>query len=114
MSFRKLILSGLAPSRGVHHMTRRRRGFIAASIVAVLASGLSLAHSATPLAGPFRTVGNQILDANNRPVRLRGVTAGILHEYPYLSGPSSVTDASLNAARSWGVNAVRIPLSEQF
>jgi len=95
-------------------MTRRRRGFIAASIVAVLVSGLSLAHSATPLAGPFHTVGNQILDANNRPVRLRGVTAGILHEYPYLSGPSSVTDASLNAARSWGVNAVRIPLSEQF
>ena len=95
-------------------MTRRRRGFIAASIVAVLVTGLSTARSATPLAGPFHTVGNQILDANNRPIRLRGVTAGILMVYPYLSGPSSVTDASFNAARSWGVNAVRVPLSEQF
>jgi len=95
-------------------MLRFRHALIASSFLALVAGGLTPAKAALPLAGPLHTVGNQILDANNRPIRLRGVTAGILMVYPYLSGPSSVTDASFNAARSWGVNAVRVPLSEQF
>ena len=95
-------------------MTRRRRSFIALSIVAVLAGGLSTARSASALVGPFHTVGNQILDANNQPVRFRGVTAGILQVYPYLPSGNSLSASSVAAMKTWGVNAVRIPISEQY
>lgn len=95
-------------------MTRPRRSLIAGSVIAVLVGGLSMARASTPIAGPLHVTGNQILDANNAPVRLRGVTAGILDSYPYINTLNDVTEASFNAAKSWGVNAVRVPLSEQY
>ena len=94
-------------------MTRLRRSFIAGCVIAVLVGGLSMVRAATPLA-PLHTAGNQILDVNNAAVRLRGVTAGILNEYPYINTLTDVTPSSFDAAKSWGVNAVRVPLSEEF
>jgi endoglucanase len=97
-------------------MWRVRRTLIALSAAGLFAGILTPAGAVTPLAGPFHTLGNQILDVNNHPVRFRGVVTGMLNWYPYIntSNTQDVTDASFNAARAWGVNAVRVPLGEQY
>jgi hypothetical protein len=66
--------------------------------------------------GPFRVSGNQILDPSGNAVRFRGVDTGMLNWYPYIdtSNTQDVSDASFDAMRRWGVNAVRIPLGEQY
>jgi endoglucanase len=97
-------------------MWRLRRSFIAFSVAGLFAGILAPAAAVSPLAGPFHTLGNQILDANNQVVRIRGANTGMLNWYPYIntSNTRDVTDVSFDAVRTWGFNAVRIPLGEQY
>ena len=81
----------------------------------------------TKVAGPLHTSGNQILDAGNRPVRLRGVGVEWLDRCPAITAafcpgtdrsPLTNVDAlptwGANADGTGGVNVVRILLGEQF
>jgi hypothetical protein len=97
-------------------MWRLRRTLIAFAAAGLFTAVLVLAGAVTPQAGPFHTVGNQILDVNNQVVRLRGVVTGMLNRYPYINTWDTrvVSDTSFNAAHAWGVNVVRVPLGEQY
>lgn len=63
------------------------------------------------VAGPLHTSGNQILDANDHPVVLRGVFLNGLESSP---DPAGVTYQAIEAAKAWGANVVRVALGEQF
>ncbi len=67
--------------------------------------------SSAPVAGPLRTVGNRIFDANGQPVTLRGVVMPGLDQSPSTSG---VTHQAVDQAKAWGANFIRLPLGEQF
>ncbi len=59
--------------------------------------------------------GNQIIDDSGTVIRLQGVNrsgteSGCIQGWGIFDGPSDA--ASINAIRSWNVNAVRIPLNE--
>jgi hypothetical protein len=57
------------------------------------------------VAAPLHTSGNQILDANNQPVRLRGVTR-------VAWGTKPATEDEITHLRGWGANVVRITVAE--
>jgi aryl-phospho-beta-D-glucosidase BglC (GH1 family) len=61
--------------------------------------------------GPLHTSGNLVLDANGRPVVLRGVNRSGLSD-PYRN--VSITDGEISQARAWGANVVRVPIAEAF
>jgi endoglucanase len=85
------------------------------SVVLLLAAMLAPARAASGLAGPLRTSGRQIFDANGFPVRLRGVNIAKLEWYPYVDWRNiDVSGASFDAMKTWGVNAVRVHLGEQY
>lgn len=93
------------------------------------ASSAALPEMATPLpartmaglvAGPasvpaVRVEGNQLVDAEGRPLRLLGVNRSSF-EYACVQGwgisEGPTDEASVQAISSWRVNAVRIPLNE--
>lgn len=95
-----------------------RRPLIAALVLSVIAVGVlaeTPAPAASAVAGPLRTFGNQIIDANGRPLRLRGVNTGKLNWYPWIDAHTpEVGNASMAAIQRWGANTVRIPLGEQY
>lgn len=63
------------------------------------------------MAGPLRTVGNGVVDANGSPLLLRGI------QRIGLQSPGTwpaITDAEIGHAQAWGANIIRLPLSEAF
>jgi endoglucanase len=67
--------------------------------------------SAAALHGPLRVNGNRIVDADGRPVVLRGVNR-VGMETPGVLPP--ITDGEIAQAKAWDVNVVRVPLGEAF
>jgi hypothetical protein len=70
--------------------------------------------TAAPLGG-LRVEGAQLIAADGQPVRLMGINrAGTeyacIQGWGFFDGPSDA--ASVAAIRSWGINAVRVPLNE--
>ena len=60
----------------------------------------------------LKTVGNQIVDSHNRPVRLRGVNAASME---YNSRGEGHIFKTVNVAiHDWGVNIIRLPLSQDY
>ena len=69
-----------------------------------------------PAAGGLHVSGNQLLDASNNAVRLRGVNVSGT-EYACIQGwgfhdDHSADLATVHAIRSWNINVVRVPLNE--
>ena len=114
-------------------MAARRRTWLAALVVAVLAISLSaladgrvraaLERRSTPeargeiaeVAPALRVQGNRLLDTAGRPVQLRGVNRMGL-EFSCVQGKGLTQpfdQQSVDALRSWRVNVVRLPLNEQ-
>jgi endoglucanase len=91
---------------------------LAAIMVSCTSSGPSRATStSTPSAGiasPLTVSGNQILDANGRPVVLRGLARAWLNFKTYIGADSRLDDANFDTMKSWGANIVRIYLGQQF
>jgi len=75
-------------------------------IVVVVPKGA--AQGATVLSGPLHTAGNQILDASDNPVRLRGLNDQVI---PTPTGVG-ISDDEIGHARDWGANIVRVQLNE--
>ena len=67
-------------------------------------------------AGYWRTSGAQILDANNRPVRIAGVNWYGFETTQAVAHGLATQDykSILNTIHSLGYNSVRIPLSNQM
>jgi hypothetical protein len=68
-----------------------------------------------PAISGLHVVGNQILNGNNQPVRLRGVNRtsgeyGCIFDFAIFDGP--IDAAAIQAMLSWKINVVRIPLNE--
>lgn len=74
-----------------------------ASSIVVLVGGP--ASGSTTLTGPLHTTGNQILDASNQPVRLRGLTRVVTRT-------KTATEDEIDHIRQWGANAVRLTMDE--
>jgi hypothetical protein len=74
------------------------------------ASLIALAGGSRNVAGPLRTSGTRIVDAQGRTVILRGFTRAGL-EGADTPPPS---DDDIAHAKAWGANFVRLPLGEQF
>lgn len=72
------------------------------------ASMTATAVSVPAVAGPLTTVGNQIFDAANVPVVLRGInrTGTQSDRFP--------TDAEIGQMQGWGADIVRVPLNESL
>jgi hypothetical protein len=73
-----------------------------------------LAAPAQAIAG-LHVSGNQILNGNGQPVRLRGVNRtsgeyGCIFNFAIFEGPTNAT--AIQAMLNWKINAVRIPLNE--
>ena len=67
---------------------------------------------ATPgVDGPLHVRGNQIVQADNQPVVLRGME---LYGLDSSSSPASVTSTAVATARAWGANVMRVALGEQL
>ncbi len=69
--------------------------------------------SATPLS--IRVSGNQLVNGAGQPVQLRGVNRSgteyaCQQGWGFFDGPSDA--ASIQAMKTWGINAVRVPLNE--
>jgi len=89
-------------------------------VVAVLWPTLSAGGAAaqvTPVASasPLHVAGNQLKDASNVTVALRGVNRSgteyaCIQGWGFFDGPSD--QASVDAMKTWGINMVRIPLNE--
>jgi endoglucanase len=62
------------------------------------------------VAGPLRTVGNQIVDANNHAVIFRGANRTGLEG---LGGGGPTLD-DMSHAKTWGMNFIRVTLGEQL
>src|SRR4051794_7416090 len=89
-----------------------RRVLSVLGLCLVMALPVSLpttARSAPLLAAPLHTSGNQIYDASNQPVRLKGLNRAALG-MPGTSMP--ITDDEMTHARLWGANIVRVTVNE--
>jgi hypothetical protein len=64
--------------------------------------------------GPLHTSGNTIYDATNAPLRLRGATSEWLDWNTSISPGSYLDDNSIAHMKQWGINVVRVPLSENY
>jgi hypothetical protein len=71
----------------------------------VVASGSGRASGSALVAAPLHTAGNQILDANNQPVRLRGLTRPLWQT-------RAATEDEIDHLRGWGANVIRVTLAE--
>jgi hypothetical protein len=74
-----------------------------------------VAHAAPTSPTGLHVVGTQLLDAQNRPVILRGVNRSgteyaCIQGWGFFDGPSDL--ASVQAIAGWRANAVRIPMNE--
>jgi len=98
-----------------------RRAGVMALVMLLVGPTLAWQPGAPALAAPapvvsgLHVVGNQILNGDGQPVRLRGVnrTSGeyaCIQNWGIFEGPTS--DAAILAMLSWKINAVRIPLNE--
>jgi len=63
------------------------------------------ADASAVVTGPLHTSGNQILDASDRPVRLRGITRVAWETRP-------ATEDEIAHVRGWGANIVRVTMGE--
>jgi endoglucanase len=73
----------------------------------------ALGPGSPAVVGPLHTSGNQVVQADGKPVVLQGVVLEGLEN----SGTLADTDVSQDAVRQakvWGANFVRVPLGEQF
>ena len=71
--------------------------------------------ASSPVAGPLSVTGARILDAHGQPVAFRGVNSGWLTTRSKgLWDESPLSDRSIGVMRQWGMNIVRVELSEQF
>ena len=97
-------------------MQRIIRGTLVLTLLlATLVVALPSAGAAAPAAPAPRVVGNALVDADGRPLRLLGVDrAGTeyacIQGWGIFDGPTDA--AAIAAIRSWGANAVRVPLNE--
>jgi aryl-phospho-beta-D-glucosidase BglC (GH1 family) len=64
--------------------------------------------------GPLHTSGNTIYDGTNAPLRLRGTNMEWIDVYPTIAPGSALDDNSVAHMKQWGINIVRVPLSEDF
>jgi endoglucanase len=134
-------LSGMGPVWRAGRGARRRSGVLLCAAVAVAcavaacSSGspattgqASTGHASTGQASPDRprhhrhdaaprlhVSGNRLVDSRGRPVALHGVNRSgteflCVQGHGIFDGPSG--QASVSAMKSWGINAVRIPLNE--
>ena len=74
---------------------------------------LTTAAVAPSVVGPLSTSGNQIIQANAQPITLRGIVMPGLQVSPTMSG-TGVSEQAVIAAKEWGANFVRVPLSEEY
>src|SRR4051794_41173169 len=87
------------------------------AILVVLAISLPIGTTSAQTApSSLHVVGNTLVDANGNPVLLHGVDRSG-SEYMCSGGGTSAFDgtadqASIDAMKAWGVNAVRLPLNE--
>jgi endoglucanase len=107
---------------GAPHLRRRRvvtAGCllvlaVAVSVAVTVAAGGSAARRSSDPA--VHVVGNSLVDANGRPLRLLGVSLSG-PEYACIQGLgifAGPTDArSIAAMKAWRINVVRVPLNEQ-
>src|SRR6185312_13469401 len=70
----------------------------------------SISGSATKIAGPLTTSGNQVKDALGRAVTFRGIDIDGLQ----YSNTANVTTSEVTVAQSWGANFIRLPLAENY
>ncbi|MHB8682495.1 MAG: glycoside hydrolase family 5 protein [Acidimicrobiales bacterium] len=75
------------------------------------ASLVSTTDTVAAVAGPLRTSGTQILDANGQPVILRGID---YYGLATSSEPPSLTSDTFTKLHQWGANEVRVSLNEDF
>jgi hypothetical protein len=66
------------------------------------------------VAGPLHTSGNAIDDANNAPLRLRGTTTEWLDWNSSIWPGTPLDDNSIAHMKQWGINVVRVALSENY
>ena len=86
---------------------------LAALVLVLSGSGISSSSAAPGLS--LRVSGNQLLNAEGRPVRLLGVNRSgseyaCVQGWGIFDGPSNA--ASISAIAGWNANAVRVPLNE--
>lgn len=97
----------------------RSRALVAACLLLVVfgwAVGTPTAWSAPPPPAGLHVADAQLIDATGQPIRLLGVNrAGTeyacIQGWGIFDGPHDA--ASVAAMRTWGINAVRVPLNEQ-
>ena len=65
---------------------------------------------AAPLAGPLKTSGSKVLDAQGREVHLHGVQLGGMRATNW--NANTVSTAEVDAAHRYGANFARLPVSE--
>jgi endoglucanase len=96
-------------------MLRRAVRMIPACLLSCMMLGLSLPAEAAGT-GYWHTSGNQILDANNQPVRIAAVNWYGFETTTFVAHGLWASDykAILNLIKSSGYNTVRIPLSDQL
>jgi endoglucanase len=97
-----------------------RTGAVSAIAAAMLLTACSSSAESTDDPGvaavtSVRVSGNKLVDAHGEPIRLVGVNfSGAQYAcaegFGFFDAPA--TDASIAALKSWGVNAVRLPLNE--
>jgi hypothetical protein len=86
-------------------------------VVALLAALVLLCNCATPYPRspanaplPLKVVGNQILNSQGEPVRLRGVNTASLEWSS--DGQGRILDTVHHAIHDWRVNVIRLPLTQ--
>ena len=82
----------------------------ATTLLPVASSGLS-AQAASAVVGPLSVQGNQIVDGNGNPLTLRGIHRDLTQRVGYGTSTPLVSDAEIDAMKTWGANAVRVPVS---
>jgi endoglucanase len=98
-------------STGVATFTASGTGFTSVSVTV----NEQAANSGGGPAAQLHVSGNKLLDANGQQVILRGVNRSGA-EYSCVNGTGifdgEMDQAAINAMKSWGINAVRMPLNE--
>lgn len=98
-------------------MSLFRRIVALVALLLVVTPGSAYSATATRKASALRVVGNRLVDSAGRTVQLRGVNRSSPETLCLGAGRQSFfygpTDAaSVTAIKSWGANAVRVPVNE--